>query len=374
MKVLVISKPMYDNIMPLVEFPSDGDNFYINNSVKSISNSGSLAAITLAKYGLDVSFTGMVGEDYIGNKIKEIFNSYRVDTKYIETSYEEHTCVSNKIYNSKTNTFTNINELSLKNGLTKYKYEFIPNVIIMDDKDYQANIAAINNYPNALTTFIGDKYTKESSLYCNRCKYIICNLKFASDATGVTSDLSKPKNIIELFQKYTDLYKSNLIIKLDNFDLLYCVEDEVRLIKNINKNIKNKDNVYYSVLCYFLSLNMDVENAIKYTNKAMLSSNSELDMLKNIPEYNVISECINDYKNNLNPVNIEKEQNVLQNQVVNSNINTNEQVSVQNNIQEESVQSQITNIETLEQTNNQINVQSNPNINNNVNNNGVNNG
>lgn len=374
MKVLVISKPMYDNIMPLVEFPQDGDNFYINSSVKTISNSGSLCAITLAKYGLDVSFTGMVGEDYIGNKIKEIFNSYRVDTKYIETCYEESTCVSNKIYNSKTNTFTNINELSLKNGLTKYKYEFIPNIIIMDDKDYQANIAAINNYPNALTIFIGDKYTKESSLYCNRCKYIICNLKFASDATGVTSDLSKPKNIIELFQKYTDLYKSNLIIKLDNFDLLYCVEDEVRLIKNINKNIKNKDNVYYSVLCYFLSLNMDVENAIKYTNKAMLSSNSELDMLKNIPEYNVISECINDYKNNLNPVNIEKEQNVLQNQVVNSNINTNEQVSVQNNIQEESVQSQITNIETLEQTNNQINVQSNPNINNNVNNNGVNNG
>ena len=101
MKVLVISKPIYDNIMPLVEFPSDGDKFYINNSVKSISNVGSLVAITLSKYGLDVSFTGMIGEDYIGSKIKEIFNSYRVDTKYIETSYEEQTCVSNKIYNRK---------------------------------------------------------------------------------------------------------------------------------------------------------------------------------------------------------------------------------------------------------------------------------
>ena len=278
MKVLVISKPMYDNIMPLVEFPNDGDNFYINSSIKTITNSGSLAAITLAKYGLNVSFTGMVGEDYIGNKIKEIFNSYRVDTKYIETSYEESTCVSNKIYNIKTNTFTNINELSLKTGLTKYKYEFIPNVIIMDDKDYQANIAAINNYNDALTIFISDKFTKESSLYLNKCKYILCNLKFASDATGVTSDLSKPKNVIELFQKYTDLYKSNLIIKLDNFDLLYCVDDEVRLIKNVNKNIKNKDNVYYSVLCFFLSINVDIENAIKYTNKAMLNSNSELDI------------------------------------------------------------------------------------------------
>jgi len=352
MKVLVISKPIYDNIMPLVEFPSDGDNFYINSSIKSISNIGSLAAITLAKYGLDVSFTGMVGEDYIGNKIKEIFNSYRVDTKYIETSYEESTCVSNKIYNSKTNTFTTINELSLKNGLTKYKYEFIPNVIIMDDKDYQANVAAINNYSDALTIFISDKYTKESSLYLNKCKYIISNLKFASDATGVTSDLSKPKNIIELFQKYTDLYKSNLIIKLDSFDLLYCVNDEVRLIKNVNKNIKNKDNVYYSVLCFFLSINMDIESAIKYTNKVMLNSNSELDMLKNIPDYNVINECINDYKNNLNNVKLVQEQNNEINQT-NSIGNT----LVQN-----------TNVETLD--NNEVNIQNN-NI---INNNGVNNG
>jgi len=341
MKVLVISKPIYDNIMPLVEFPSDGDNFYINNTIKTISNSGSLVAITLAKYGLDVSITGVVGEDYIGNKIKEIFNSYRIDTKYIETSYEEKTCVCHKIYNGKTNTFTNINEISLKNNLTKYKYEFIPNIIIMDDKDYQANIAAINNYPNALTIFISDKYTKESSLYCNRCKYIISNLKFASDATGVVHDLSKPKNIIELYQKYTDLYKSNLIIKLDNFDLLYCVGDEVRLIKNVNKNIKNKDNVFYSILCYFLSLNIDIENAIKLTNKVMLSSNSELDMIKNIPDYNVIIECINNYKktiqeNTINqetadnvskPIQNNLEQKSLSNQEINNNIENNNGVN-----------------------------------------------
>ena len=83
MKVLVISKPMYDNIMPLVEFPSDGDNFYINNSIKTISNSGSLTAITLAKYGLDVSFTGMVGEDYIGNKIKEYIELNKMTQKDI---------------------------------------------------------------------------------------------------------------------------------------------------------------------------------------------------------------------------------------------------------------------------------------------------
>ena len=91
----------------------------------------------------------------------------------------------------------------------------------MDDKDYPANLAALNNYPNSKLIFIGEKYNKESSIYCNKCNYVICNLKFASDATGVVNDLHKPKNIINLFQKYIDIYKSNLIIRLDNFDILY---------------------------------------------------------------------------------------------------------------------------------------------------------
>ena len=40
-------------------------------------------------------------------------------------------------------------------------------------------------------------------------KILFSDIKFAREATGVNSDLSKPKNIIDLFQKYTDLYKSN---------------------------------------------------------------------------------------------------------------------------------------------------------------------
>lgn len=322
MKTLVISKPIYDFIIPLVEFPQDGDKFYINNSINTLSDIGTITSIILSKYGLDVSYTGMIGEDYIGNKIKEILSSYKIDTTYIETSYTEKTCSSYKIYNSKTNKFTSIDEISLKNGLTKYKYEFIPDIIVMDDKDYSANLAAINNYPNSLKIFISEKYTKESSVYLNKCNYVICNLKFASMATGVVNDLNKPKNIVNLFQKYIDLYNSNLIVRLDNFDILYCINDEVRIIKNVNKNILNKENIYYGILSFFLSNKIDIESSIKFTNKVMLSSLNELDMIKNIPEYNVVNECLEEYKNNGNIAqteNIESDNNV--NNVVQNNVN-----------------------------------------------------
>lgn len=292
MKTLVISKPVYDYILPLVEFPQDGDNFFIENAIESVSNVGTLAAITLAKFGIDVSFTGMIGEDDIGRKIKDLLNSYNIDTKYIETSYTEKTATNYKIYNQKTNKFTTVTAKSLKTNLTKYKYEFIPDAVIMDDGDYGANLAAINNYPNSKLIYIGNKFTKDSKIYCNKCNYIITSLSFVSTLTGVTSNLNKPKNIVQLFQKFIDLYPANLIIKLDNFDILYCVNDEVRIIKNVNKNLTNKDNLYNAILSYFLINTSDIENSIKLTNKLMLESKNELDMIKNIPDYKEIKSII----------------------------------------------------------------------------------
>lgn len=303
MKTLVISRPIYDYILPLVEFPQDGDNFFINESIKTISNIGTLTAITLAKFGVDVSFTGMIGEDETGRIIKELLESYKIDTKYIETSYTEKTSKNYKIYNSKTNKFTTVTEKSIKTNLTKYKYEFIPDAIIMDDGDYGANLAAINNYPNSKLIYIGDKFSKDSVIYCNKCNYILTSISFASEATGVNANLSKPKNVVALFQKFIDLYNANLIIKLNNFDILYCVNDEVRLIKNVNKNITNKDNLFNAILTYFLINTSDIENSIKLTNKVMLETTNELDMIKNIPEYKTVKELLDNFNSNQQIVN-----------------------------------------------------------------------
>lgn len=255
-----------------------------------------MVALTLGKYGVDVDFTGAVGEDEQAKRIRELFDSYQVKTQYIQTVYTEKTAVSYKIYNSKSNKFTSVSELANKLFLTKYKYEFIPEVVIMDDKDHDANLAAINNYPNSLLIYIGEKFTKDSKVYCNKCNYVISNLEFASQATGVTEGLNKNKTIVNLFQKFIDLYNTNLIIKLDNFDLLYCLNDEVRLIKNINKTIANKEHVYYSLLVYFMINNYNTENAIKLTNKVMLNSKSEIDMVDNIPDYNDIENAIKEFE------------------------------------------------------------------------------
>jgi len=358
--------------------------------------------LTLGKYGVDVDFTGAVGEDENGKKIREVFDSYQVKTQYLETIFTEKSSVAYKIYNSKSNKFTSINEISNKLSLTKYKYEFIPDVVIMDDKDYNANLAALNNYSNSLFIYVGEKFTKESSVYCNKCNYVISTLSFASAATGVVNNLNKSKGIVELFQKYIDLYNSNLIVKLDNFDLLYCVDDEVRLIKNVNKNISNKDYVYYAVLIYFLINKYDIENAIKLTNKVMLSSKNEINLVDDIPDYSVVVNVVEEFKNvqaqnnivlnqNSNQVVIDNNQNVqsIQNNIGINTIQTTQNIN-QNQANQSNIENNNQNIQNISQPNvtqslnqnitqNQVNQSVNNNVvqQNNVNqniNNGVNNG
>ena len=364
MKTLVISRPVYDYILPLVEFPQDGDNFFIDKSIKTMSNFGSISAITLASFGIDVSFTGVVGEDDLGRKIKEIFNTHNVDTKYIETSYTENTCTNFKIYNSKTNKFTTIQEKSVKTNLMKYKYEFIPDVVVMDDGDYNANLAAINNYSNSKLIYIGEKFTKDSLIYCNKCNYVIANINFASEATGIVNNLNKPKTIVSLFQKYIDLYSSNLIIKLDNFDFLYLVNDEVRLIKNVNNNLINKDYIYYSVLIYYLINTNNIEESLKFTNKAMLTVNNDIDIMNSIPSFKDVNKILEDNKviNNASASNETSNNNLNSNQNMNSNANSdtnniNDTISNNQSIKtlDKNDNIEIPNIETLEDNTNNLN-------------------
>ena len=115
-----------------------------------------------------------------------------------------------------------------------------------------------------------------------------------------------------LFQKFIDVYNTNLIIKLDNYDFLYCVDDEVRIIKNINKYIYNKDSICYAILIYFLINNYSIEESIKLTNKVMIESLNELDLILDIPDYSIIEKVKKEYdeykNNNLNNINIETNQ------------------------------------------------------------------
>ena len=64
------------------------------------------AAYLLALWGVDTSFSGVVGNDYYGDKIKEEFKRVNVDMSYLETSLDKRTTSSYIIANKSNGTRT----------------------------------------------------------------------------------------------------------------------------------------------------------------------------------------------------------------------------------------------------------------------------
>lgn len=74
MKIMCIGQSAYDITLPLDHYPIENKKVRIQGKVECGGGSASNCAYLLAKWGMDVYFAGVVGNDYYGEKIKEEYN------------------------------------------------------------------------------------------------------------------------------------------------------------------------------------------------------------------------------------------------------------------------------------------------------------
>ncbi len=269
MKILVVSKPHYNYYLPLVDFPRNGDLFNIDSAITSIYGEANVAAYMLAKYGIDVSYTGITGKDEAGEKFRKILEEANVDIRYMEMDYEQNTDVSYSIIKTEKTGFARIKVNSMKKDLVKYKYDFTPDFIVFDDKDFSGANAILNNYSNVPTIFYGDKPTKDAINMCKRATYVVCNINFASKLTGLEIELHKPKTIVNLYQKLIDLYQCTWIITLGEHGVIYCNDMQVKMIPGIPTEVKDADKaggIFFGTFAYCIINGLDIEESVRLAN------------------------------------------------------------------------------------------------------------
>ena len=85
MKILCIGNAAFDVTLPIDHFPIENQKTRLEEKcVECGGGSASNCAYLLAKWGMDVYFGGVVGDDYYGEKIIEEFANIGVNTKYLE--------------------------------------------------------------------------------------------------------------------------------------------------------------------------------------------------------------------------------------------------------------------------------------------------
>ena len=73
MKILCLGNVAYDITLPMEDYPVENVKYRLTNRVECGGGQASNCAYLLAKWGMNVAFAGVVGNDYYGELIRKEF-------------------------------------------------------------------------------------------------------------------------------------------------------------------------------------------------------------------------------------------------------------------------------------------------------------
>lgn len=286
MNVIVIGKPKYNITLPLEEFPKEGSKIKINERLEITGGVSVYVACMLAKWGINVYYSGAVCADDFGNKIKAELESYGIDLKYLDTDYEHKSNVNYLIKNKKTGTSTEIyhdNDVFTK----KYKFDFIPDYIITDGTDMGACNAAANNYPTSKIILFANTVSEEFYNLSKRCSFVCANMSFAKALTKMDFEFNRSKSLVNMFQKIKDLNRAEYIIMLRERGVLYTVNRQVKMMPALSVQKVDDSNsgaAFFGAYCYGILKGYDMDTIAKSANVSGALSLKTIGTLTSIPE------------------------------------------------------------------------------------------
>ena len=224
MKILCLGHATYDITLPLDEFPIENTKNRVQERIECGGGPASTAAYLLGKWGADVYFAGIVGNDFYGHKIKEEFETVNVNTKYLELRDNHSTTSSFVLANKQNGSRTTFAYKPKKVEMTEFKLDFIPDVILIDGQEYQMSKDILTKYPDALTIIDAGRDTNEVIELCKMVKWVACSKDFAEKVTDIKINYDDFETLKSIYSKLKEIFKNEVVITLEDKGCLYNYE------------------------------------------------------------------------------------------------------------------------------------------------------
>ena len=298
MKFVCIGHATYDTTLALSTFPTENKKIRINNKIECGGGPASNAAYLLAKWGMDTTFIGVVGNDYYGTNIIKEFNEVGVNTEYIEKSKETETDSSYIIANLENGSRTIITS---KNGSIDELVEPVEiknaDVILVDGEHYKTALKVINDNPNAISILDAGRVNENTIELGKIVTYLVCSKDFAEDFTKQKIDYNNMESLITIYEILKMYFKTNIIITLEAKGSFTKI-DQYEIIPSIK--VKAVDStgagdIYHGAFTYFIANNYSLKDSIRLASITGALSVTKIGSRYAIPELNeVIKDNYND--------------------------------------------------------------------------------
>lgn len=286
-KAVCTGRAQYDMSIVVDEYPKEGSK---RDYIGKIGCGGGIAAnfaCLLAKWGIQTTFVGVVGNDVYGQKFKKELDQLRIDTRFLETNYEIDTPLMLSFItknNGKSTTMDVMNDYAFAK---KYDLDFTPDMIMTDGLDINASKTLLSQYPKAVSFLDADLMNTNTLDLCKRVNFILCSKRFAEAASGQVIDMENTQTLVEAFNRLKNKYiKQQIVITLGEAGAVYCINNQVKIsptLKVTPVDITGAGDIFRAAFAYQIASGGDIEKAVKYGNIAAGLSMKIIGCRRSIP-------------------------------------------------------------------------------------------
>lgn len=286
MKILCIGHAAYDITLPVDAYPVENTKNRVSKKMECGGGPASNAAYLLGKWGMDVYFAGIVGNDDYGKRIKEEFDVVGVKTKYMQLSESYKTPSSFIIASQDKGTRTILTYRPGNMNMQDIELDFEPDIILVDGQELELSKKMINKYPNAISIIDAGRPIAEIVDLAKMVDYVVCSKEFAETITNMSIDYDKNKSILDIYKRMESLFNGQIVITLESKGALYKVGDQIRIMPSLK--VKPVDStgagdIFHGAFTYGIAKKIDYEQTIKIANIAGALSVTKLGSRYSVP-------------------------------------------------------------------------------------------
>ena len=269
MKILCIGNVAYDITLPLNHYPVENNKYKADLKIECSGGTCANSASLLSKWGMEVYFAGRVGNDLYGKKIIDEFNDIGVNIKYLQIDDKE-TTISYILVNKENGSRTIVSTNGISDTMEKIDLNFIPDIILIDGKEYEASKEIINKYPTAISIIDASNIKPNILELCTMCNYVVCSKNFMRKVSGI--DIDNLDNIEEGIKCLEDKFNTNIIVTLEDKGCAYRDSNSnIVIIPGISMNAVDTTgagDIFHGAFTYGVAHNWEMEKILKFSNVA----------------------------------------------------------------------------------------------------------
>lgn len=297
MKILVIGHAAYDITMAVDKFPKENTKNRIDNRVECGGGPAGNAAYLLGKWGMEVYFAGVVGNDEYGKRIKEEFESVNVNTKYLEFSNEFSTTNSFIVVNRENGSRTSFAHRNKKMAMKEIELDFEPDIILFDGQEVEMTNKLLDKYPNAISIIDAGRPTEDIIKLAKRVNYLVCSREFSENVSNIK--INNDEDYLKVYNYMKNEFKNEVIITLEEKGCLYLYEDRIKIMPSLKVeavDTTGAGDIFHGAFTYCIANNYSLEKTLKIANITGALSVTKIGSKNSIPEKEDIKKYEEDFR------------------------------------------------------------------------------